>query len=53
MVIWNLHRLCVTFNPLFAALVKGGGLPQASRRDFLKNRFQKESASLFNPSVRS
>ena len=29
----NLKRMCVTFNPLFASLEKGGGLPQASRRD--------------------
>jgi len=28
--------MCVTFNPLFASLVKGGGLPQASQRDFIE-----------------
>ena len=29
----NLKRTCVAFNPLFASLEKGGGLPQATRRD--------------------
>ena len=33
--------MCVTFNPLFASLEKGGGLPKASRRDFLKKDYKK------------
>ena len=50
----NLNRACVTFNPLSASLVKGGGLPQGKPEGFHRNlRNLNRACVTFNPSVRS